>query len=175
MLKDYIKFKENKKNAYFSKIAGFTFIELLVVMTILAVLFTLSAVNIGNLIPKATSRSSLEAIISDLKQQQNKAMLGDTEGRASSTAYGVHFDQGQYVLFYGDSYDSADTSNSVFELGDILQFQNTNLPSSNVIFAQNSGELLEFAGSDFQFVLNNTANGQSQIVIINRYGVININ
>jgi prepilin-type N-terminal cleavage/methylation domain-containing protein len=145
---------------------GFTLIELLLVITLTAFLLGFVTINLMRSQQSASMNAVEQVLFSDLKQQQIKAMIGDTEGRAEAGAYGIHFDYNKYVLFNG-SYSAADSGNFVINLPNNIQFDNSN---SNIIFLKLSGELS--ATSTSSAVLRDITNGNKKTIIINKYGVI---
>ncbi len=151
---------------------GFTIIELGIVM---GIILTIIAVTVPNLLGARSQveiNSALQAILSDIKQQQLKAMLGDTEGRGVTDSYGVHFETESYTLFYGPTYQINKLGNSVVDLPGSLQFSGTNLPSAVIVFSPGSGEVAGLvAGADY-FTLFNPANNQTRQATFNRLGVV---
>jgi prepilin-type N-terminal cleavage/methylation domain-containing protein len=115
---------------------GFTLIELAIVIAITVILLGFITINLVRSQQGASLSAIGEILLTDLRQQQLKAMMGDTEGRSTSDSYGVHFDANRYVLFHGTYSDSEDT-NSVVNLEDNMQF---NSPNYDVIFSRLSGE-----------------------------------
>lgn len=116
---------------------GFTLVELAVVTSIIVTLLGIITINLVRSQQNASLTSVQEVLIADLRQQQLKSMIGDTEGRADSSSYGIHFDSNQYVFFYGTYSASAET-NYATSLPDNLQFNN---PEFNVIFSKITGEI----------------------------------
>ena len=116
---------------------GFTLIELAIVTSIIVLLLGFITINLVSSQQGASLTSVEEILLADLKQQQLKAMIGDTEGREASDQYGVHFDQTKYTLFHG-AYLIGETSNSVINLDSNMQF---NSPDYDVIFSKLSGEI----------------------------------
>ena len=114
---------------------GFTLVELAVVTSIIVTLLGFITISLVNSQQTASLTSVEEVLLADLKQQQLKAMIGDTEGRADAGQYGIHFDLNHYVLFHGD-YSASEPSNSVINLDSNMQFNN---PNFNVIFSKLSG------------------------------------
>lgn len=112
----------------------------------------------------ASLTSVEEILLADLKQQQLKAMIGDTEGRLDSDSYGVHFDQTKYTLFHG-AYLIGASSNSVINLDNNMQFNN---PNFNVIFSRLSGEIPTVAMIELQ---DNT-NSKLKRIHLNTLGVV---
>lgn len=150
---------------------GFTLIETLLVMGIVALLFVFSSIALGNLVPRSFSTTSVETIIADLRQQQSKAMLGEIDGSGSSKAYGVHYDSDGYVLFAGDTYNPSDPANSPISVEVILSLSTT-FAGSDVIFSRVNGEIVGFTAGANTITLTNTANGDQKIITLNKLGVV---
>src|SRR3989344_6860187 len=142
--------------------AGFTLAELAVIMGVLATLIGLGTISLSNSQQKSSISATVNVLISDMKQQQIKAMIGDTEGRAAASAYGVHFDTDQYVLFNG-TYSTSEPSNSVIALPPNLEFTTP----TEVIFSQIDGEL----GSTASITIKSIANNEERTIELNQYGV----
>ena len=150
----------------FSKIEnkGFTLVELGVAITVLATLFGIATVSLGSFQQKASIDSAVQTIVTDLKEQQVKAMIGDTEGRPSASAYGIHFEENQYMLFNGAIYSSSDPTNFAVEVPSNLQITTP----LDVIFSQRSGEL----GGTAVITIANVTNNDQKTIELNRYGVV---
>jgi len=165
---DTSKLSRNRLNS------GFTFVEVLVVMAFMTILFTLISINLTGLIPKASLTSSSETIVADLRQQQVQAMLGDTQGGASSSEHGMYFNATNYIVFIGSTYNPADPLNIVINLENTA-IENVNFPNSTIIFNKGSGEVQGLISGTYSFTLRNTVSGQQEVISINRYGGITIN
>lgn len=144
---------------------GFTLIELIVVMSILVTLMGIVTINLITAQQRAEINTVINTFIADSKDQQLKAMVGDTEGRSSAGSYGIHMDSNQYVLFYGSTYDSDDVSNKIVELPDNLEFTTFN---TNIIFSQVSGNL----PATTQATLFDSSANRQKTIQFNIYGVI---
>lgn len=148
-----------------TKQAGFTLIEMILVLAITAFLLGFIAINLTTSQRKASLSTTVTTFITDLHQQQMKAMTGDTEGRASADSYGVHLDTNKYVLFYGTSYNALDTSNSPITLENGLQFGTSGV---DVIFSQLNGEI----SNPLSVILQDTTNGTQKTIDLNKYGIV---
>lgn len=146
---------------------GFTLVELAVVTSIFVTLLGFITISLVRSQQTASLTSIEEILVADLKQQQLKAMIGDTEGRATSDSYGIHFDSNRYVTFHGTTYSSADTSNSFFNLASNMQFNNS---GTKIIFKTTSGEITDDSISSI--VLRDITNGNTKTIKMNQYGVI---
>lgn len=142
--------------------AGFTLVELAVVIGVLATLLGIATISLSSSQQKTSMSTTIQTIISDMKAQQIKAMIGDTEGRVSASPYGVHFDANQYVLFHG-AYIIGDSSNFVVSLSPNLQF--TTL--IDVVFSQTIGELTATS-----VTIQNITSSETKTIQLNKYGVI---
>lgn len=116
---------------------GFTLVEVAVVTSLIVILLGFITINLSRSQQSASLNSTQQILITDLRQQQLKAMTGDTEGRATSDTYGIHFDQASYTLFHG-TYLTTETTNSVTSLPSGMQFNNSGY---DIIFQKVSGEI----------------------------------
>lgn len=144
--------------------AGFTLIEMIIVASIIITLLGFITINLVRSQQTASLTSIAEILLAELKQQQLKSMIGDTEGRAASDSYGIHFDSNRYVLFHG-TYSAGESSNSVVNLDSNMQF---NGPGFEVIFSKLSGTI----SVAITIELQDNTNSQLKRIHLNKYGVI---
>lgn len=114
---------------------GFTLAEILIVIAVTALLLGFTIISLTRSQQSASLSSAQEVLVADLRQQQLKSMIGDTEGRSSADTYGIHFDANKYTLFHG-TYSATDSANTVINLQNNIQFNN---PNFDVIFSRLSG------------------------------------
>ena len=148
------------------KTSGFSLVELIVVLSILATLLGLTSIRLVNSQQKVSIDSTLQTFISDIKQQQIKAMTGDSEGRVTSDSYGAYVDSADlthYYLFHG-SYVVGDPANFKVDLPGNFQFTS----GINIVFGKISGEISAAAS----VVVKDTTNNNTKTVQINKYGVV---
>lgn len=153
---------------YRQKLPAFTLIEVLLVIGMSAILFSFATINLLKPQQSASINSTVTAFISDVKEQQIKAMAGDTETAGSSQNYGVHVEQDSYTLFRGNSYLTNPASYFIVNLDPSMRF--TTFPQ-DIIFAKRSGELT----SPVTITINNIQSGEQKTLSINNLGAININ
>ena len=132
-------------------------------MGIFAVITSLVTINLLNAQHTASIDSTVTTLIADLKQQQLKTMVGDTEGRGVTDQYGVYFAADKYVLFHG-SYNPADNSNFVVNLEGTLNFT----VNGEVVFSKGSGEKSGLNA----IVINDSLTSRQKTININTYGVV---
>lgn len=157
------------KNKTFLSAKGFTLVELAVVIGILATLLGIVTINLLHAQNNTSLSTSLDVLLSDIREQQMKAMIGDTGGRSSGSAYGIHFSGNQYMLFHGTTYTTADTTIKIE--GPII-FTNVLFPNANLIFSKASGEITGFSSSTNAVTMRNTADNREKTIHFNRYGVV---
>lgn len=154
------------------KTSGFTIIELTLVVSIIFVLLTLTTFNLFKSQSKVSLSSFSMTLISDIKQQQTKAMAGDSEGRATHDAYGIYFENNRYIFFHGPEYIPSDPGNFIITNNDNLIFSNIDLPNSKLIFASVSGELADYDSNHKSITISTSINDDQKIIFFNRYGIV---
>lgn len=147
--------------------SGFTLVELALVVSIFFILVGLIAVNLFKFQNKSQLSSTVETFLADYKEQQIKAMVGDTSGTGAVSSYGVHFETSSYTLFQ-NTYGNA---NFTINLPGGTHFTTT-FPSSQVIFATGSGALTSFTNGQNTITVTDTGDGSQKVITINKYGVV---
>lgn len=151
---------------YMKKRNGFTFPELLVVVGITLVLWSIATVS---LIRTQTTNSmdvAAELLVADIKSQQTKAFAGD-----GGSPLGIYFEANKYTLFTGSVYNAADLSNFSVDIDSPVTISTTNIDSSSLIFAPGSGEVVSFI-SGAQVSLTDSVSGESVTLDLNKFGGI---
>ena len=154
------------------KLSGFTLPEIIVVIGVMMVLLSLSSVNLLSIYGKTSLGTKVSTLVSDLKQQQLKSMVGDTEGESSADSYGIYFEQNRYILFKGTSYSGSDPLNFAINLDSDLQFSTIAFPQSQIVFSQGSGEITGYASDSNTVTLTNIRTSDVKTLELNRYGVV---
>lgn len=147
---------------------GFTLIELLLVMSVMAILLGFVIVNVLGTQRRASIDSSVDQLVSDIKQQQIKSMVGETTG--GNGLYGVHLGSSAYSLFRGVAYSSSNSANLNIAADGILTFTTT-FPNADVTFATASGEIVNYSGTQNTITLSD-GQGQQKTLTLNSYGTI---
>jgi prepilin-type N-terminal cleavage/methylation domain-containing protein len=142
---------------------GFTLVELLVSMGILAVLFAITTINISPLPSNTLQVTNLDTLLADIKSQQTKSM-------ASDASYGVHFEAASYTLFKGESYTQGLFANTVINLDPGIVFSNVTFPNSVIVFSPGTGDIAGYAAGVDSFTIVSSVTGKSTVVKINTYG-----
>ena len=146
---------------------GYTIIEVALVVSIVFILLGLVAVNLFKFQHKSQLSSTLNSFLADYKEQQIKAMVGDTQGAGTVSSYGVHFETSSYTLFQ----NTYGTANFSVSLPSTIQMFTT-FPSSQVVFATGSGALTSFTSGQNTITLKDTVDGSQKVITINQYGVV---
>lgn len=150
---------------------GFTLVELIIVLGITFIIFGFITINMVNFQQKTSVNTTIDTLISEIKNQQTKAMTGaGTNG--SGNSYGIYYQADRYVLFSGSSYSSGDPSNFTVMLDSNNSFTNITFPSNTIVFLQRSGELNGFINGSNTITLKNSEGLNDKTVTLNKYGVI---
>lgn len=142
-------------------------VEFLLTMGIFGILAGIATINLVNVSQRNSLNTTVDIFVADLKEQQLKAMVGDTEGSGSISNYGIRFSTSQYTMFrsiYG-------TSNFVINLPGVVTVTST-FPNNEIVFLKGSGELSSFTAGSNTITLTDTTSGQQKVLTINRYGVV---
>lgn len=151
---------------------GFTIIELTVVMGVLAVLISYTVVNLTSIQRRTYLITTVNTVVSDIKQQQLKAMAGDTEGRSTHDHYGIYFEQDKYVLFHGTAYSVSESTNADINFENNVELSSISFPQSQIVFNGVDGEVAGFVNGSNTLTLQNSLTSEQSTITINRYGVI---
>lgn len=169
------------KYQQFAKKAGFTVMELVIVMSVIALLAGFTTINLIRPQTTSTSSSALNTLVSDLKEQQIKAMAGDSEDQTGATGaqpHGIFLENNQYTLFRGASFNPAEPNNFTVNIETGLTLSNTFPPlgpTGEIVFAKRSGEVTGYSAGADTITLTNTQTGEQKTITINRYGTVTIN
>lgn len=148
---------------------GFTLIEVLLALGIIAVLFALSFVNLSQPQNTTNINSVLDRLLADIRSQQLLAMTGNTGRTTSAQQEGIYIENNQFTLFAGSSYNPADTHNFTETAGTQLS---TSFPGNTLLFNKGDGEVTGYSsGSD---TITLTSGSETKTVTINRFGTATV-
>lgn len=148
---------------------GYTLPELLITMGIFAILVSLVTINLTYSQQNQTNDTTITTLISDIKEQQLKAMVGDTEGRATPDVYGIYFEANRYTLFHGNTYSASDPTNFVINLNPTLQFIPIN---KTLLFLKLSGQVSGYSSGANTITLKNTTTNDQKTIRFNQFGIV---
>lgn len=155
---------------------GFTLVELIIVMTIFAIVAGLITTNLIRPQTSASVDATVNILASDLKAQQIKSMIGDTNTMPTAQSFGIYFENNKYTLFTGSSYNPLDTNNFTVNLDANITLTNFPLPPSNpIIFSRRSGEVLNFISGQNTLTIQNIETGDQKILTLNHPGSLSVN
>lgn len=154
---------------------GFTLVEIILTMGLFAVLAGFVTINLIRPQAKSSVDNITNSVVAEIKGQQLNTMYADAQGGTSASKYGVYFENNKYILFKGNSYVSADPDNLSYDLPQGVEFIAINLPSSQIIFDQLSGEVGNYDPGNNNIQVKHSAEGTVVTISINEYGRIEIN
>lgn len=154
---------------------GTTLIEVLIVISIFTTLVSFTTLSLLNVRSKTSVDTSVYSFITDIKNQQIKAMVGDTEGRGVPDMYSAYITPTDYTLFHGSNYSPVDPGNFVIKAPDGYSLSTT-FPLSEIIFATGSGEITNYVNNQNSIIFTETSSGIQKVIRMNQYGaVVSIN
>lgn len=147
-------------NFQFSTPSGFTFIELILVVTLILVLGTLGTSLGARFITQNGVSNTTDQIIGDLRKAQMNAMMGK-----QNSNWGVNYSSNSIVLYKGNSYATRTAGfDETFSVGPSVNIACSS-GSCDVNFARVTG----FPNSTRTFTI--TGSGETKTVIVNGQGV----
>lgn len=150
---------------------GFSLIEVIVAMAVLFSLVSFMTLNLSGSTNTANFSGSVYTFIADFKNQQTKAMQGDTEGRGTPDTYSIFINSSSYTLFHGSTYNSADLTN--FDINTPVGYQiTTTFPGSQIVFTKGSGEINPYMEGANSITIRNIRTTEQKVIQVNKYGII---
>jgi prepilin-type N-terminal cleavage/methylation domain-containing protein len=143
---------------------GFTFIEVVVVMGIVSLLFAISAPDLFKLQDRNVLQNTTTEIVSLLRQQQFNSMN-------SPQVYGVHFEQSKYTLYTGSEFVEGKVENTAHELSYPIAISSVLFPGGDVRFASGSGEIIGYSSTANTITLTDTVHLIEKTIKLNSLGV----
>ncbi len=147
-------------------------IEFLSVIAIVIFLTGFITFNLSKTQQHTSINTTIDSLVTDIKQQQLKAMIHDTQGDGMVDAYGIYFQSARYTLFKGIIYSSSDPTNFIVALDTNLQFTNITFPNSSVIFTKGSGEISGFVNGQNTIQIKSVSSNETKTITLNKYGTI---
>jgi len=146
-----------------TRMKGFTLVELLVSIGILAVIFAIVSLNISPVPSNSLLSASIDLLTSDIRAQQTLAMT-------NNSSYGVRLESDSYTLFKGSSYVQGSAGNFVVNLDSGIVITNITFPNSVIVFSPGNGDVSGYTGSQDGFTISSTTTNKSSVIKINKYG-----
>ena len=147
--------------------AGYSLVEITLVGAFIALLLSLVTLNLFQFQHSSQLSATVNTFVADYKEQQIKAMYGDTNGTGSLSNYGVYFGSSSYTEFQ----NTYGTSNFSVSLPTGIQISTTS-PNSQILFFKGSGEISGFTSGKNTIILKDTVAGTQKTITFNRYGVV---
>lgn len=154
--------------------AGFTLPELVVVVGIVLALFGIAAVNLVGVQRRSYLESDKDKLVADIKEQQTRAMSGDTQDGSGQDNFGIYFESDGYTLFKGSTYSVDNTTNFKVTIDPTVSISSVGFPNSTLVFEKIKGEVVGFTtGSDYVSLVD-SASGVARTIRLNRFGSLDV-
>lgn len=151
---------------------GFSLLEIIVAMAIVGGLFVLGANTLFAPQRTNTLEVTIDTLLAELSNQQNKSMNSDTGVGTAKSSYGVYFTATGYTTFQGSSYSAGNSTNFTTTINENLRFSLIDLPGSQLIFATGSGALANYSASQTTVVIQDAVGGLTKTLTVNQHGVV---
>ena len=143
---------------------GFTLLEVLISVAILAIVGTILISAFGSFRAAEDLREAHSNIIGLLKDARARTLSSD-----SNSGYGVHFETLRAVLFKGVAYSSSDPLNEIYNLPGSVQISTISLGGPvDTVFTR----LLGTTTSSGTVILQSLRNSSTKVITIEPTGVV---
>ncbi|HEY4505127.1 MAG TPA: prepilin-type N-terminal cleavage/methylation domain-containing protein [Candidatus Paceibacterota bacterium] len=148
---------------------GFTIIEILIVLAIVALLSVVSFQSFGRINGSEAINKDAFQIISVLRQARSLTL--DSK---NGNQYGVHLESSRVVLFEGSSYDPNSTNNTIVSLSNRVTISSISLSGggSDVVFEKVTGKTAKSGTVVISLINDNT---QTKTITIYGTGLAEFN
>lgn len=140
-------------------------------MAIILTLLQVGWVNLYRFQQTATTGAAIDTLVSDIRNQQIRAMNGDTYNTGTTNNFGIYFQSDRYTLFFGSAYSAAASTNFVIRFEPNIRMTGNTFASNQLIFVKGSGEINTTDLED-TVTLQNTSSGETTTIRLNRMGAI---
>ncbi len=151
---------------------GFSLLEIIVVMAVVGGLFVLGANTLFAPQRTNTLDTTIDTLLAEISNQQNKSMNSDTSTGTAKSSYGLYFSATGYTTFQGSTYTAGNSTNFTTPLHENLRFSSIDLPNSQIIFATGSGAMTNYSASHTTVVIQDSVGGLTKTLHLNQYGVV---
>ena len=135
---------------------------------------TIILIFAATMLNENTLHSAVATLIVDIRQQQEKSLLGEVEGKNAVTPFGIVFKENGYLLFQGLFYSPSENDQArVSTIAPNLSLEST-LPKNSLIFESGTGNILNYDASKNTITITDTVTGAQQTLAFNLYGVISL-
>ena len=151
---------------------GFTLIEVMISVAIIAVLLALSSVNFGQSQSAVNVATATDRLLADIKSQQSLAMAGEMGSAMSAQPHGIFIQSNQYTLYAAPTFSSGDSNNFALSAPSSITFSST-LPGSTLLFDTGSGSVHGFVNGSNTITVSGV--GGARTITIDRFGATTVN
>ncbi len=170
--------------------AGFTLIEIMVTLSIMAIIFSIAANGFNRMNSKSNLKSASELLVSDIRSTALMAVNSEQFQLQSPAGWGIYFDggTGTYTIFAdldgGFDYDNKEKfrtvtlSRNIALLG--LSFNFTGTPSGSLFFTavtaapRFGGLVFDDTTGDFGVQLIDNISSEIQDISVNSLGTVSL-
>lgn len=155
-----------------SKRPGLTLVEIIIVLGIVSILFTVTSFSIARSRNTISLDSTVSSLINDIKSQQLQAMSGFTQAGVQNPYYGIYFENKSYTLFHTNGWQAENKANFSIDLDKDSQFNTVNLFKDQIVFASASGTIENFDPNKNYVTIKNIYSGEQKTVYFNKFAVV---
>ncbi|MBI2036448.1 prepilin-type N-terminal cleavage/methylation domain-containing protein [Candidatus Microgenomates bacterium] len=152
--------------------AGFTIVEVLVVIFVLTLIIGLPMIFLWGIGRSDALNASTREVVGVLGEAQTNTISGLSKDGQEPSVHGIYFSANYYVMFKGTTYDVNDSQNERTDLPLGITFSQIQLPQSSVVFDRVSGSIANYDPAQNFVVVLETNTQKSKTITISKTGGI---
>lgn len=134
--------------------SGFSLVELIIVMGIMALLLAISFQSLHDLNSSEALNTDTARVLAELNEARSLTLASK-----NADQYGIHLDPNKITLFEGTAYATTSATNTVSWLNPLVKIATSSLAggSQDVVFERLTGETTQNGTITLETTLNGTA------------------
>lgn len=152
----------------FKFLKGFSFIEVLVAVAVIAIILTMATQTLKNFNNEKSLDAETNKIISIINEARS-----NTSSSKNFIEHGIHFEQSKITFFKGTAYNSSDPNNKEYKISGPVEIYNISLNggSQDLFFKKLTGETDKYGTIGLRLI-NNLL--KIKTIKISQSGVVNV-
>lgn len=158
-----------------------TLAEIILVMGIMSIIFSIGLLSFPKVQQRANITSAADTFLADFKEQQIRAMTGDSESGTLPDYYGIEFEEDGYTLFKGatPSADPArfkvDIPSSVLLTSGFIIDYGGGVTISGLLFNKGSGAVASCCNGNPVITFRDRNSSMEKTITVNKLGAFILN
>ncbi len=153
---------------------GYSLVELIVSIGILAVFFTLGTVVISSWLLQDRLDISIQRIVSLVHEVQAQSWANYSLDGIQGAVHGVHFTDDGLILFSGQTFVEGASANQFFALPEGVEISQVGFVDQELLFTPLTGTVSAYSQSNSDVTVRDKRTADEKRIMFNEYGVAHV-